>query len=142
MGKPTSSLATEANALREAHAAFNRGDVPAFVRIFDPQVEWIDPAEVPGAGTYRGLDAVQAHLAESRESWAEGSCEPERVIVAGGRILQLVRVRVRLKEESEWREGQVTEVYTFRDGKVIEVRLFAESRQALAWAGVKASEVS
>lgn len=142
MGKLTSSLATEANALKEAYAAFNRNDISAFVQIFDPQIEWIEPVEFPGGGIYRGLNAVQAHLARSRETWAEGSCEPERIIVAGDRIIQFIHVRVRLKEETEWREGQVTEVYTFREGKVIQVRIFADSSQALEWAGVKASEVS
>jgi hypothetical protein len=142
MGKLTSSLAAEANALREAYAALNRNDIPAFVQIFDPQIEWIEPVEFPGGGTYRGLNVVQAHLAKSRETWAEGSCEPERIIVAGDRIIQFIHVRVRLKEETEWREGQVTEVYTFREGKVIQVRIFADSRQALEWASVKASEVS
>jgi uncharacterized protein len=61
-------------------------------------------------------------------------------MVAGDRIIQFVDVHVRLKQETEWREGQVVEVYTFRDGKVIEVRLFTDSRQALEWAGVKASD--
>lgn len=142
MGKLTSSLAAEANALREAYAALNRNDISAFVQILDPQIEWIEPVEFPGGGTYRGLNVVQAHLAKSRETWAEGSCEPERIIVAGDRIIQFIHVRVRLKEETEWREGQVTEVYTFREGKVIQVRIFADSRQALEWASVKASEVS
>jgi ketosteroid isomerase-like protein len=142
MGKLTPSLAVETNALREAYAAFNRNEISAFIQIFDRQIEWIEPDEFPGGGTYRGLDAVLAHLAKSRETWAEGSCEPERIIVAGDRIIQFVHVRVRLKHETEWREGQVAEVYTFHDGKVFQVRIFAESRQALEWAGVKASDVN
>jgi len=142
MSELTPPLVAEANALREAYAAFNRNDVPAFVQIFGPGIEWIEPVEFPGGGTYRGLDAVLAHLAKSRESWAEGSCQPQRTIVAGNRIVQFVDVRVRLKHETEWREGQVSEVYTFRDGKVIQVRLFADSRQALDFAGVKASHAN
>jgi len=136
MGNLTPSLVAETNALKEAYAGFNGNDIPAFVRIFHPQIEWID---FPGVGTYRGLDAVQTHLATSRERWAEGSCEPRRILVAGDRIIQFIDVRVRLKHETEWREGQVVEVYTFRDGKVIQVRIFADSRQALEWAGVKPS---
>lgn len=144
MSKLTPPLAAEtnANALREAYAAFNRNDIPAFVQIFDPQVEWVEPVEFPGGGTYRGLDVVRAHLTESRESWAEGSCQPQRTIVAGDRIIQFIDVHVRLKGETAWRDGQVVEVYTFRDGKVIQVRLFADSRQALDWAGVKASDAN
>lgn len=142
MDKLTLSLAAEANALTDAYAALNRNDIPGFVQILDPQIEWSEPVEFPGGGTYRGLDAVQAHLAKARATWAEGSCEPERMIVADDRIIQFVHVRVRLKEETEWREGQVTEVYTFREGKVLEARIFGDSRQALEWAGVEASEAS
>jgi ketosteroid isomerase-like protein len=135
-------MAAETNALREAYAAFNRNDIPAFLQICDPQIEWIELVEFPDGGTYRGRDAVRAHLAKGREAWAEGGCEPQRIIVAGDRIIQFVDVRVRLKHETEWHEGQVVEIYTFRDGKVIQVRIFADRRQALEWAGVKASDAN
>ena len=111
MGEPTTSLAAETKALREAYAAFNRNDVAAFVRIFDPQIEWVEPVEFLGGGTYRGLDVVLAHLTKSRQAWAEGSCQPQRIIVAGDRIIQFVDVHVRLKHETAWRDGQVVEVY-------------------------------
>src|SRR3954468_15283955 len=130
MSKLTPRLVAETNALTDAYAAFNRNDIAAFVQIFDPQIEWIEPFEFSGGATYRGRDAVLAHLANARQAWAEGSCEPQRIIVAGDRIIQFVDVHVRLKQETEWREGQVVEVYTFRDSKVIQVRIFADSRQA------------
>ena len=57
-------------------------DIPATVKAFDPQIEWTEPAEYPGGGTYHGHAGVEAHLSQSRGSWAEGSCEPERFIVA------------------------------------------------------------
>ena len=142
MGKLTPSLEAERNALREAYAAFNRNDTPAFGQILDAQIEWIEPVEFAGGGTYRGRDVVLAHLAKSRQTWAEGSCVPQRILVAGDRIIQFVDVRVRLKQEAEWREGQIAEVYTFRDGKVIHVRIFADRRQALEWAGVKDSDAN
>jgi ketosteroid isomerase-like protein len=142
MGEPRPPLTDEKNALKEAYAAFNRNDVSAFVQIFDRQIEWIEPAGFPGAGTYRGVDAVLAHLVKARETWAEGACQPEKMIVAGDRIIQFVKVRVRLKHETEWREGQVTEVYSYRDSKVIEVRLFGDRGQALEWAGVEALDAN
>ena len=45
--------------LRAAYAAFNRGDIDAAVLFLDPQVEWIEPAEFPGGGTYHGVDESQ-----------------------------------------------------------------------------------
>lgn len=136
------SLATEREALREAYAALNRNDIPAFIAIFDPEIERIEPADFPQGGTYRGPEAVKAHVAKGRGTWAEGGCEPERFIVAGDRIIVLVHVRVRLKHETEWREGRVADVYTFRNGKAIQFRTFADERQALEWAGVKAPDAN
>jgi len=119
MGKLTPSLAAETEALREAYAALNRNDIPACVKGFDPQIEWTEPAEYPGGGTYHGHAAVKAHLSQSRGSWAEGSCEPERLIVADDKIIVFVYVRVRLKHNMEWHEGRLADVYTFRNGKAI-----------------------
>jgi ketosteroid isomerase-like protein len=142
MGKLTPSLAAETEALREAYAALNRNDIPAIVKVFDPQIEWTEPAEYAGGGTYHGRAAVEAHLSQSRESWAEGSCEPERFFVADDKIVVFVYVRARLKHEMDWREGRMADVYTFRNGKAIQMRAFADRRQALEWAGVKASDAN
>jgi len=64
--------ATETDTLKEAYAALNRNDIPAMVQAFDRQIEWTEPAEYSGGGTYRGLAAVKAHLSQARASWAEG----------------------------------------------------------------------
>jgi uncharacterized protein len=136
MGKLTPSLAAETEALKEGYAALNRNDIPAMVKAFDPQIEWIEPAEFPGGGTYHGHAVVTAHLAQARGNWAEGSCEPERFIVSGDKIIVFIYVRVRLKHEMEWREGHLADVYTFRNGKATQMRVFADRRQALEWAGV------
>lgn len=142
MGKPTPPLAAETQALREAYAALNRNDIPAIVQAFDPQIEWIEPAEYPSGGTYQGIAEVKAHLSQARGTWAEGSCEPERFIVASDKIIVFVHVHVRLKNEKDWREGRLADVYTFRKGKAIHVRLFADRQKALDWAGVKDSDAS
>lgn len=142
MGKSTPSLAAETEALREAYAALNRNDIPGFVNIFDPQIERIEPADFPMAGTYRGLAAVTEHVTKGRGTWAEGSCEPERFIAAGDKIVVIAHVHVRLKTETEWREGRIADVFTFRYGKAIQFRTFGDERQALEWAGVQASDAS
>ena len=132
------ALAAETEALRDAYAALNRNDIPAMVDAFDPQIEWTEPDEFAGGGTQRGRAAVQAHLSWARGTWAEGRCEPERFVVAGDKIVVFVHVRVRLQDEAEWREGRLADVYTFRDGKAIQKRSFADRQQALEWAGVEA----
>lgn len=144
MNTPTPPLAAETEVLRQAYAALNRGDIPEFVAAFDPQVERIEPSDFPQGGTYQGIDAVTAHVAKGRGSWAEGTCEPQRFVVApyegGDRIIVLTHVHVRLKDEKEWREGNTADVYTFRNGKVIQFRTFWDEKLAFEWAGVELSE--
>lgn len=140
MHNQPSQLATETESLRAAYAALNRNDIPGFISLFDPQIVRIEPADFPQGGTYRGLEAVTEHVLKGRGGWAEGGCEPERFIVAGDRLIVLVHVRVRLKHETEWREGRTGDVYTFRNGKAIEFRTFFDQQQALEWAGVSASD--
>jgi ketosteroid isomerase-like protein len=138
------ALAAETEALREAYAALNRNDVAGFLSIFDPEIERLEFLESPQGGTYRGIEAVTAHVKKARDTWAEGGCEPARFIVSpkgpyaphGDRIVVLTHVRVRLKHETEWREGRTADVYTFRNGKAVQFRTFADDRQALEWAGV------
>ena len=140
MSNQTPPLAAETDSIREAYAALNRGDVPGFVAVFDPQIERIEPADFPAGGTYRGLEAVTAHFSKARGTWAEGGCEPQRFVVADDRVIAFIHVHVRLKHETDWREGRIADVFTFRNGKAIQFRTFFDERQALEWAGVEASE--
>jgi len=137
MDDPTQTLAAETEAISEAYAALNRNDINGFIRDFDPQIERIEFEGLPTAGTYRGLEAVKEHVANGRSTWAEGSCEPEQFIVAGDKVVVLTHVRVRLKGHTDWLEGRTGDVFTFRNGKVIQFRTFADAQQALEWAGAE-----
>jgi ketosteroid isomerase-like protein len=138
MSEHTPSLAAEIEAVKETYAAINRNDIPAAVRAFDPQMEWIEPPDFPTPGAYRGHAEVTAHISRGRNTWAEGGCELERFIVAGDKIVVFVRARVRLKDHTEWIDGRFADVHTFRNGKVIQIRSFGERQEALEWAGAKA----
>ncbi len=130
---PTRSMAAEIESVKAAYAALNRNDVPAFVALLDARIERIEPADTPEAGTFRGLEAVRAHIAKARDTWAEGGCTPETLTVLGDRVVAYVQVRVRLKHETEWREGRTTDVFTFRNGKVTQFRTFFDDKQAKDW---------
>jgi ketosteroid isomerase-like protein len=123
-------------ALREAYAAFNRGDIAAAVRSLDPQIEWTEPAQFPGGGTYHGQAGATTYLTQSRAAWAEVISEPERFIPAGDRIVVFVHARVRPKDSNEWQEVRLADVYTFRDGKAVSMRAFADRQEALRWVGM------
>ena len=132
------SAATEA--IREAYAALNRNDIPGFMQILDPEIERVEPEGFPTSGTYRGLEAVTAIFSQARSTWAEGSCEPDRFLVAGDKTVVFVHVLVRLKDKTDWIDARIADVYTWRGGKAIQFRTFADEHQALEWAGVDEQE--
>ena len=120
-----------------AYAAFNRGDIEAAVQSLDPQIDWSEPAEFPGGGTYHGREAVKRYLTQSRAAWAEASSEPERFITSGNRIVVFVHARVRAKDSNQWQDVWLADVYTISNGKAIRMRAFADRQEALRWAGVE-----
>lgn len=138
----TSSRSAETEALKRAYAAFNRNDIAATIEALDPQIVWTEPAEFPGGGTYNGHEGVKAYLTKSRANWAEGSSEPEKFINAGDKIIVFVHARARLKGSAEWHDTRLADVFTFRDGKAIQMRAFADRQEALVWAGVKPSDAN
>jgi uncharacterized protein len=85
---------------------------------------------------------VKAYLSQSRAAWGEVHSEPERFIVSGDKIIVFVHARVRPKDSTEWHETHLADVFTFRNGKAIQMRAFADRQQALEWAGVKDSDAN
>lgn len=121
-------------ALREAYAAFNRGDIDAAVAPMQENIEWVEPAEFPGGGVRQGRQAVKQYLTESRAGWAEGSSEPEGFVISNDKIVVFVHARFRMNDTDSWQEVKLADVYTVRDNKILAMHAFADRKEALRWA--------
>lgn len=133
----TSGMSDAIAQLRAAYAAFNRGDFDAAVASLDPKIEWSEPVEFPGGGTYHGREAVKRYLMQSRAGWAEGSSQPERFIRAGNRIVVFVYAHFRPRNSNQWQQVRLADVYSVRRGRIVQMKAFADRQQALSWAGAK-----
>ena len=129
-------MKTATEALERFFAAINRNDLPAITEDFHPEIVRIEPEGFPTAGTYRGVREVQEHITKGRGTWAEGSCDPERFLMNGDRVVVYLHAWVRLKDSTEWVGGRFADGFVFRDGKIIQYLSFAERAQALEWAGI------
>ena len=132
----------EVDALKHFFAAINRNDMQAMTRDFDPQIVRIEPEGFPTAGTYRGIAEVQENVRAGRGTWAEGSCEPEKFLVKGDKVVVYLYAWVRRKDATDWTGGRFADGFVFRNGKITEYRTFAERAQALEWAGIQDEEPS
>lgn len=123
--------------LKQFFAAINRNDIQAVVRNFDPEIVRIEPEGFPTAGTYRGIPEVLEHVTKGRDTWAEGTCEPEKFLESGDKVVVYLHARVRLKDSTEWIGGRFADGFVFRSGKIAEYRSFGERVEALKWAGIE-----
>ena len=129
---------TKTEVLEHFYAAINRNDMQAITRDFDPQIVRVEPEGFPTAGTYRGIADVRAHVTKGRGSWAEGTCDPERFLENGDKIVVYLHAWVRLKDATEWIGGRFADGFVFRDGKIVEYLSFGQRADALQWAGIEA----
>ncbi len=127
----------EIEVLKQFFAAINRNDMQGMTKDFDPQIVRIEPEGFPTAGTYRGIAEVQAHVAKGRETWAEGSCEPEKFLTNGDKVVVYLYVWVRLQDSPDWVGGRFADGFVLRDGKITQYRSFGERSDALKWAGIE-----
>ena len=128
---------TAIEALKHFFAAVNRNDMTAITTDFDPEIVRVEPEGFPTAGTYRGIAEVLAHVTKGRGTWAEGTCDPEKFLVSGDKVVVYLHARVRLKDSPEWVGGRFADGFVFREGRIIQYLSFGERAQALEWAGIK-----
>ena len=134
-------MSTETEALEQFFAAINRNDMQAITKDFDPQIVRIEPEGFPTAGTYRGIAEVQEHVTKGRGSWADGTCDPEKFLVNGDKIVVYLHAWVRLKDSTDWVGGRFADGFVFRQGKITQYLSFGERVDALKWAGIEDQEV-
>jgi uncharacterized protein len=131
----------EIEVLEQFFAAINRNDMHGIPTYFDPQIVRIEPEGFPTAGTYRGIAEVQEHITKGRGTWAEGTCEPEKFLTNGDKVVVYLHVRVRLKDSTDWVGGRFADGFVFHDGKITQYLSFGEQLDALKWAGIEAQEI-
>jgi ketosteroid isomerase-like protein len=129
-------MSPEAAALERFFSAVNRNDIEALPAFFDPDIVRIEPEGFPTAGTYRGIAAVTEHLRKGRGSWAEGSCDPEKFLQNGDKVVVYLHARVRLHGSTEWVGGRFADGFVIRDGKIAHYQSFGERADALNWARI------
>jgi len=134
-------MSNEIEVLEQFFAAINRNDMQGITKDFDPQIVRIEPEGFPTAGTYRGIAEVQEHITKGRVTWAEGTCEPEKFLTKGDKVVVYLHVRVRLKDSTDWVDGRFADGFVLRDGKITQYLSFGEQPDALKWAGIEEQEI-
>jgi len=118
-------------AVRDVYARWSRGEFPASVDLFDPQVTFVVRPEFPDAGTYRGLDRVAEYTRGFLEPWSRITIEAEHIADAGDSVLVAVRQRGVGSASGVVTELRYFQVWSFRGGKVVRLENFRERQEAV-----------
>jgi uncharacterized protein len=112
-------------------AAMERRDREAAVALYADDVVMHVPGRSAFAGERRGHEAVLAYLRAALER-AEGGAEVEPVDLLAGKG---DRVALLLRERLRGRRGELllrrANVYTVRDGRIAEIRIFEHDQYAV-----------
>jgi ketosteroid isomerase-like protein len=123
---------TDVQRLREAWAAFSRGDVDAVADVLDPDVRWYGAGDPDAEGACHSRDQAMAFI---RRSVADGvHVELLDLRDAGEHLVAIIQGH----NPPEWNEPREPhgEVITVRDGKVTEMVVYPTVDEALAAAGL------
>ena len=107
--------------VKEAYAAFKRGDIPAILNTLSDDVVWFLPGQtslVPVAGERRGREEVGQFFAALDENQEVKEFEPQEFIAQGEKVVVLGQYRWRVKSTGREFSSDWVHVFTLRDGKV------------------------
>ena len=132
---PHSSSEKDIEVIKQVYTGINRNDIDFVLDLLDASVLRIEPEEFPTPGRYQGHSAMRDHLIKGRSTWAEGGCEPVDFIPAGNKIIAIVHIKVRLKNNTNWIDAHIADGFSIKEGLVTEFHSFINQEKALEWAG-------
>jgi ketosteroid isomerase-like protein len=125
--------------VRDAVAAFNRGDLDAWLEYFTDDIDYRAVEGAPDDhGPIEGKDALRAYVEDWRETFDDFRTEPTELIDAGeDRAIAVMRISGRARLSGVEVNLTFAVVYTLRDGKVARGREYWTRDQALEAAGLR-----
>jgi ketosteroid isomerase-like protein len=105
--------------IKKGYEAFAAGDIETVMRLFDDNIEWVQPGQSAISGTYHGKGEVGQFFARLAEKSATAT--PRRFIADGDMVVVLTDVAVGDER------GEDADVYTLRDGKTVRVQVHTDT---------------
>lgn len=131
MGKNTDTV-------KALYDAFGKGDVPAVLGAFDPQIQWREAENFlyadgnPYAGPQAVAEGVFQRLVSNVENF---SVLPERFVDGGDTVVVEGRYGGKMKATGTPVDAQFAHVWQLRDGKVVRFQQYTDTKQWAEAAG-------
>jgi ketosteroid isomerase-like protein len=117
--------------VKDAYAAFLRGDVQGILDRVSNDVEWVAADVEPVAGTYRGKAEVAQFFQRVNETAEYPLFEPREFIAQGDRVVTLGRYRGISRNTGREFDCEWAMVFTLTDGKVSRFQEFTDTAKVV-----------
>jgi ketosteroid isomerase-like protein len=130
-------MASSADIMRAALAAFNRRDGAGFDALLDDDAEIVPVRAALEQVTFRGPNAGSQYCAAVDESWEELSWELEEIRELGGRVIALGHIRGRGRDSGAGIDARGAWIAELSDGLITRFQTYSDRTQALDAVGLE-----
>ena len=117
---------------RETVDAYRAGDLEWLLERTDPEIEIVQPPEIPGARSYRGLEGLIDALLDWPLEWEDFSVEPKRIFALDdNRAIVIAVHRGRSRTMGIEVEAEIVWLFSLRDERVRRWDMFMSLDAAL-----------
>jgi ketosteroid isomerase-like protein len=116
--------------VKDAYAAFAKGDIEAVLDVLDPKIAWVEPEVegLPVSGTHHGPDEVAKNVfGPIPDNWESFEIEPKEFVDGGELIAVIVRLKAVSKKTGEKLDADNAHFWKFSDDKVVRFQLFSDT---------------
>jgi ketosteroid isomerase-like protein len=123
--------------VRRLYDAFARADFEMALSYLDPEIEFSQPPEMPGGGTYHGPEGVINGLAKWLGAWDDYVVQVQDMIDLGDQVMARTRHRGRGKGSGVELEQEMFDLVTLNGAKIVRISMYLNKAQALEAAGLR-----
>ena len=116
--------------VKEAYAAFQRGDIPGLLEILADDIDWWTPGtpeQIPYAGRLRGRGEVGGFFTRLAESEDITHFEPQEFIAQGDKVVVTGNYKGRTRPAGRDYDLDWLHLFTVRDGRIQALREYVDT---------------
>ena len=119
-------------AVRAVYERWGKGEFEASLELFDDEVVFIMPPDLPDAGTYRGLEQLAEYTRGFLEPWKHIVIEGEEILDGGENVVAAVRQRGTGSESGIETEIRYFQIWSFKGPRVLQLENTRDRAKAMA----------
>lgn len=114
--------------IAKLYAAFGRGDAPAVLATFAPNISWTEAEGFPYGGTYVGPDAVRNNVfAKLGSEWNGYAAVPHEYVASADTVVALGEYSGTYKATGKSFKAPFAHVWKFGAGGIISFRQYTDT---------------